>query len=96
MKTSAKGLPLLSLLLIGLSFASESETLTQSPNKVVEAHVTTLSTMLANRGIGEWGYSALITVDGQKILFDTGNRPDTVLNNAKALNIDLSTVEHVI
>lgn len=58
--------------------------------------VTTLSTMLANKGIGEWGYSALIEVDGKKILFDTGNRPETVLNNAQDLGIDLSDVEDVI
>ncbi|ACA85667.1 MBL fold metallo-hydrolase [Shewanella woodyi] len=58
--------------------------------------VTTLSTMLASRGIGEWGYSALIEVDGKKILFDTGNRPETVLQNAQTLGIDLSDVEDVI
>ncbi len=58
--------------------------------------VTTLSTMLASRGIGEWGYSALIEVDGRKILFDTGNRPQTVLKNARDLDIDLSDVEDVI
>jgi len=58
--------------------------------------VTTLSTMLASRGIGEWGYAALIEVDNKKILFDTGNRPDTVLQNAEDLKIDLSEVEDVI
>lgn len=57
--------------------------------------ITTLSTMLANRGIGEWGYSALVEVDGKKILFDTGNRPETVLQNAEELGIDLSEVEDV-
>ncbi|GLX80337.1 MBL fold metallo-hydrolase [Thalassotalea insulae] len=65
-------------------------------NKVTSLKVTTLSTMLANQGIGEWGYSALIEVDGKKILFDTGNRPNTVLKNAKDLGIDLSDVEDVI
>ncbi|MDO6427947.1 MBL fold metallo-hydrolase [Thalassotalea sp. 1_MG-2023] len=65
-------------------------------HQVSELKVTTLSTMLANRGIGEWGYAALIEVDGRKILFDTGNRPQTVLQNAKELRIDLSDVEDVI
>jgi len=64
--------------------------------QVKELRVTTLSTMLANRGIGEWGYAALIEVDGRKILFDTGNRPETVLNNARDLGIDLTDVEDVI
>ncbi|MCX2743778.1 MBL fold metallo-hydrolase [Mangrovivirga sp. M17] len=57
--------------------------------------ITTLSTMLANRGLGEWGYSALVEVDRKKILFDTGSKPETVLKNAKELGIDLSDVEDV-
>jgi 7,8-dihydropterin-6-yl-methyl-4-(beta-D-ribofuranosyl)aminobenzene 5'-phosphate synthase len=59
-------------------------------------HVTVLSTMLADRGIGEWGFAALIEVDGRRLLFDTGNRPETVLQNARELGIDLSTVTDVI
>lgn len=61
--------------------------------------VTVLSTMLAGDplgGIGEWGYAALVEVDGQRILFDTGARPETVLRNAAELGIDLSTVTDVI
>ena len=64
--------------------------------RVKTLQVTTLSTMLASRGIGEWGYAALIEVDGRKILFDSGNRPDTVLRNARELGLDLSEVEDVI
>lgn len=63
--------------------------------KVSSLKISTLSTMLANRGIGEWGYSALVEVDGKKILFDTGNRTHTVLQNAEDLGIDLSVVEDV-
>jgi 7,8-dihydropterin-6-yl-methyl-4-(beta-D-ribofuranosyl)aminobenzene 5'-phosphate synthase len=64
---------------------------------VSDLKVTTLSTMLTElRGVGEWGYSALIEADGYTVLFDTGERPDTVLNNAKELGIDLSTVDTVI
>ena len=44
-----------------------------------EVKVTVLSTMLADSGFGEWGYSALVEVDGKKVLFDTGANPDTVL-----------------
>lgn len=57
--------------------------------------ITTLSTMLADKGIGEWGYSALVEVDGKKILFDTGQKPETVLRNAEDLGIDLADVEDV-
>lgn len=58
--------------------------------------VTVLSTMLAEPGIGEWGYAALVEVDGRRILYDTGARPETVLANARELGVDLSTIEDVI
>lgn len=77
------------------SKATQQAVSNKNTNKVSSLKITTLSTMLANRGIGEWGYSALVEVDGKKILFDTGNRPETVLQNAKDLGIDLSDVEDV-
>ena len=58
--------------------------------------ITILSTMLADEGIGEWGFAALVEEDGRKILFDTGARPNTVLENAKELKVDLSDVQDVI
>lgn len=59
--------------------------------------VTVLSTMLADLpGRGEWGYAALVEVDGRRILFDTGADTDTVLKNAAALGIDLSNVQEVV
>jgi len=58
--------------------------------------VTILSTMLADRGIGEWGFAALVESDGHRILVDTGARPETVLSNARELNVDLSDVQEVI
>jgi 7,8-dihydropterin-6-yl-methyl-4-(beta-D-ribofuranosyl)aminobenzene 5'-phosphate synthase len=59
--------------------------------------VVVLSTMLAEtKGVGEWGFGALVEVDGRRILFDTGKFPDTVLRNSRDLGIDLSTIEEVI
>jgi 7,8-dihydropterin-6-yl-methyl-4-(beta-D-ribofuranosyl)aminobenzene 5'-phosphate synthase len=61
--------------------------------------VTVLVTNLAGdgrEGDGEWGFSALVEVDGRKILYDTGSSPDMALRNAKALKIDLSDVEDVV
>lgn len=76
-----------------------SSTATPSADSRPEVHalkVTILSTMLADDGIGEWGFAALVEADGKKILFDTGARPNTVLENAKELKIDLSDVQDVI
>src|SRR6201984_2896322 len=60
--------------------------------------VTLLSTMLVGEptGIGEWGFSALVEADGHRILIDTGAHPDTVLENAPDLKVDLSDVQEVI
>jgi 7,8-dihydropterin-6-yl-methyl-4-(beta-D-ribofuranosyl)aminobenzene 5'-phosphate synthase len=66
------------------------------PHKVRSLKITTLSTMLADRGMGEWGFSVLVEADGHRILFDTGMHPETVLQNARDLGIDLSTVTDVV
>jgi len=61
--------------------------------------ITVLSTMLAGdneKGIGEWGFAALVEVDGHRLLFDTGNRPYTVRENARELGIDLSDITEVV
>ncbi len=70
------------------------------PRVVNKLKITILSTMLVGdlpyKGIGEWGFSALIEADGRKILFDCGERPETVLQNARELGIDLSDVPELI
>lgn len=63
---------------------------------VKKLKITILSTMLSQRGIGEWGFSALVEADSIKILFDAGARENTVLQNSRELNIDLSKVHTLI
>jgi 7,8-dihydropterin-6-yl-methyl-4-(beta-D-ribofuranosyl)aminobenzene 5'-phosphate synthase len=67
-----------------------------SGHKVQQLDIRILSTMLADEGFGEWGFAALVEVDGRKILFDTGAHEDTVQRNLRELNVDLSDVELVI
>ncbi len=65
--------------------------------QVKSVEVVILSTMLTDHlGVGEWGFSALVETDGRRILFDTGARPETVLQNARELKIDLRGVTDVI
>ncbi len=62
-----------------------------------QVKVTVLSTQVADaRGVGEWGFAALVEAGGKKWLFDTGARPETVLNNCREMGIDLSSVKDVI
>ena len=67
-----------------------------SYGQTIDLKITILSTMVADYDyLGEWGFSAIIESDGHKLLFDTGSRENTVLENADSLGIDLSTVSHV-
>jgi len=85
-------------LVVGFAVANAARTASaQQPHRVQSLDVKVLSTMLADaEGIGEWGFSALVVADGHRILLDTGARPETVLNNARELKVDLTTVPEVI
>lgn len=88
--------------LIGATFfagtpALGEESTQGSKSRVQSLNVTVLSTMVSDmKGIGEWGFAALVEADGHRLLFDTGARPETVLNNARELGIDLSGVTEVL
>ena len=64
--------------------------------RVRSLRILVLSTMLADEGIGEWGFAALVEVDGERILFDTGARPRTVLENARELKVDLAPARELV
>ena len=64
-------------------------------SKIKDFKITILSTMLSDTHIGEWGFSAMIEADGQRILFDTGSREKTVIQNAKELKINLDNIDNV-
>ena len=85
---------LVAVLVTGSCDAAPDENDIRKAESVV---VTILSSNLANWGtVGEWGFSALVEVDGRCVLFDTGNYPDTVLRNAKSLEVDLSCVTDIV
>ncbi|MBC8041570.1 MAG: MBL fold metallo-hydrolase [Opitutaceae bacterium] len=90
---------LLRLLAVCLAFTvspvAKADTAAEPPVKTLR--ITVLSTMLTGGdGIGEWGFAALVEVNGRKLLFDTGNHPETVLNNAKELAVDLTGITDVV
>jgi 7,8-dihydropterin-6-yl-methyl-4-(beta-D-ribofuranosyl)aminobenzene 5'-phosphate synthase len=86
-------LALLITLVTGVNNVATAEKI----NVAESVTVTILSSNLANGAtVGEWGFSALVEVDGRCVLFDAGRYPDTVLRNAKALGVDLSCVTDVV
>ena len=63
--------------------------------------ITILSDMIPGQHTsGEWGFSALIEITSggvsKRFLFDTGANPQTVLANAKTLNISICDIQDVI
>ncbi|MGH9324776.1 MAG: MBL fold metallo-hydrolase, partial [Vicinamibacteria bacterium] len=85
------------LLFALLSSSAPGAAQTASGSRVKSVRVLVLSTMLTeSRGVGEWGFGALVEFDGHRLLFDTGSRPQTVLANSRELGVDLSEVEEVV
>jgi hypothetical protein len=62
-----------------------------APSAAVQhpVHVLKITVLVTNvagdphAGDGEWGFSALVEVDGQKILYDTGASADLVVRSLK-------------
>lgn len=80
-----------SLLVLCALSASASAQVTRA----TQVNVIVLSTMLvgnANAGIGEWGFAAVLEVNGRRLLIDTGARAETVLKNAIELKVDLASI----
>ena len=44
----------------------------------------------------DWGYAALVEYGGKRILFDSGNNPEVLAQNAKAKSVDLSKLDFVV
>ena len=89
---------------LAASLASQSGRAQGSRVLVPDGHidVTVLTTNTADVGAfdgitqGEWSFAAWVEVGDRKFLFDTGWSPDNVLNNARAMGIDLSAAEDVV
>jgi 7,8-dihydropterin-6-yl-methyl-4-(beta-D-ribofuranosyl)aminobenzene 5'-phosphate synthase len=81
---------------LALAFAAQAAAPASNGEQLRTLKVTVLSTMLADKGIGEWGFAALLEGDGHRILIDTGARPTTVLSNAVDLGVDLTGVHELV
>src|ERR1700689_1894189 len=44
----------------------------------------------------DWGYSALVEINGKRILFDTGDDAAILAKNVKAKGVDLTTLDFVV
>jgi len=89
-------------LLVGLALSLPApglaaNTADKSPATVSSLRIRILSTMLADGDeLGEWGFAALVEVDGHSLLFDTGAHAELVRNNAASLGLSLSQTPELI
>lgn len=44
----------------------------------------------------DWGYAALVEVNGKRILFDTGDNPEVFAQNVTAKGLDLTQIDFVV
>src|SRR6202162_1469620 len=44
----------------------------------------------------DWGYAALVEINGKRILFDTGDDPAVLAQNVKAKAVDLTKLDFVV
>jgi hypothetical protein len=46
--------------------------------------------------VKDWGYAALVEINGKRILFDTGDDAAILSKNVKATRVDLSKLDFVV
>ncbi|HEX4599653.1 MAG TPA: MBL fold metallo-hydrolase [Burkholderiaceae bacterium] len=83
---------------LAISITAWSAALSQTSAEAQPARITVLYDAfgrVANLQ-KDWGYSALIEVGGKRILFDTGDNPDILASNVKALGVDLSRLDFAV
>ncbi len=44
----------------------------------------------------DWGFAAVVTFSGHRVLFDTGTKPDVLLSNLEKLKVDPGSIEQVL
>ncbi len=85
----------LGLLLGGCAATTPQSAATADPQK---AQVTILYDAFGKPSAmqKDWGFAALVEYGGRRILFDTGDDPDILAQNAKAKGVDLSKLDFVV
>ncbi len=100
-RPAVRALLMLSFSLTGLAATPTRRAPATNQPMVDDYRITVLSDMVpGRRTIGEWGFSALVEVRSagvtKRFLFDTGGNTQTVLTNARTLNMNICDVEDVV
>jgi 7,8-dihydropterin-6-yl-methyl-4-(beta-D-ribofuranosyl)aminobenzene 5'-phosphate synthase len=86
------------LLIVGGRAALGSPPQTASRGPATRGQITILYDAFGKPGPmrKDWGYAALVEYGGKRILFDTGNNPDILAQNAETKRVDLSKLDFVV
>jgi 7,8-dihydropterin-6-yl-methyl-4-(beta-D-ribofuranosyl)aminobenzene 5'-phosphate synthase len=87
-----------SVALLVLSGSSAPTSATSATVDPAKAQITVLYDAFGQNSAmqKDWGYAALVEYGGKRVLFDTGNNPDILAQNAKAKGVDLSKLDFVV
>lgn len=78
--------------------SSGSRTKLISANTAADPRITILYDAFGknNSMKKDWGFAALVEVNGKRILFDTGDNPDIFAQNVKAAGVDLARLDFAV
>lgn len=81
-----------------LASGCSSTSPTGGTEQAMQARITVLFDAISTDPnlIKDWGYAALVELNGRRILFDTGNNGEILAHNARALGVDLSRLDMVV
>jgi 7,8-dihydropterin-6-yl-methyl-4-(beta-D-ribofuranosyl)aminobenzene 5'-phosphate synthase len=88
------------LLIVGgrAAVGSPPQTASPSSSSATREQITILYDAFGKPGLmqKDWGYAALVEYGGKRILFDTGNSPSILAQNAKTKRVDLSKLDLIV
>lgn len=87
-------LPFLFLLIYCIPSPAQQFGTTAAENSITDIYDTPGAQKAGT--IQDWGFGVFIKYNGKNILFDTGMDPDILEHNAKALKVDLASVDFAI
>jgi 7,8-dihydropterin-6-yl-methyl-4-(beta-D-ribofuranosyl)aminobenzene 5'-phosphate synthase len=98
MSCDASLIPVSASFLIVLFCAATLPAASMPPAASTQAQITVLYDAFGKSSDmhKDWGYAALVEYGGKRILFDTGNNPDTLAHNAQVKGINLSKLDFVV
>jgi 7,8-dihydropterin-6-yl-methyl-4-(beta-D-ribofuranosyl)aminobenzene 5'-phosphate synthase len=75
-----------------------SATTGPTPNATEPARITVLYDAFGKNAAmtEDWGYAALVEINGKRILFDTGDDPAILAKNVKAKGVDLTKLDFAV